>query len=235
MLRKILALTAALGGVFCLESGARPNQAGAASLTVSVFNDAEIPRPVLQTARARAEAVFDEAGIVLTWLDCGTPGNWVHEIGCTDLAYPTHFSVRLAKDRRHGSGDVFGESFLDDRGEGDYACIYLTPLASSKTLGVLGEGELLGYVVVHELGHLLLGKDSHSPQGVMRPVWQFDDLQQAARGRLGFTSGQVERMRARYLSASLDRRAASARPITDTQRRSVSETPSTARLTLPSE
>ena len=80
-------------------------------------------------------------------------------------------------------------------------------LASAKALAVLSLGELLGYIVVHELGHLLLGKDSHSSEGVMRPVWQFEDLQQAARGRLGFTLSQVEQMRGRYLSASLQRSA----------------------------
>jgi len=238
MWRKTLALTAVLGGVVCQATGERPRPTGEASLTVSVFNDAEIPPLVLQTARVRAETVFDAAGIALTWLDCGTPGHWVTDIGCAGVTYPTHLSVRLAKDRRHPSQDIFGESFLDDRGEGDYACVYLAPMASSKALSVLSEGELLGYVVVHELGHLLLGKDSHAPQGVMRPVWQFEDLQQAAHGRLGFTSSQVERMRSRYLSASLRPSAASARETTKGILRngvSASETPSMARLTLPSE
>jgi hypothetical protein len=92
--------------------------------------------------------------------------------------------------------------------------------------------------VVHELGHLLLGKDSHSSEGVMRPVWQFEDLQQAARGRLGFTLSQVEQMRGRYLSASLQRSAALATGQQQqgiTSVRSASATPAMARLTLPSE
>jgi len=211
MSRKILLLTAVLGSLLGQATAARPRRVGAVSLTVSVFNDAEIPISVLRTARVRAEAVFDEAGIALTWLDCGTPGHRVADIDCPAITYPTHLSVRLAKGRGHRSEDIFGVSFLDHRGQGNYASVYMTPLASSKALGVLSEGELLGYVIVHELGHLLLGKNSHSPEGVMRPVWQFEDLKKAARGTLLFTSSQVERMQARYLSASLQRSTAVSR------------------------
>jgi hypothetical protein len=205
MSHKILAF-AALLALLCQASVARPKQADTVRLTVSAFNDAEVPPSVLLTARARAEAVFAEAGIELTWLDCGTPGHWTVSRGCTLVAYPVHLSLRLTKDGAHRTKDTFGESFLDQRGWGNYASVYMTALDSSPALGVLSEGELLGYVAAHELGHLLLGKDSHSQEGVMRPVWQFEDLQQAARGKLCFTPSQVRRMRAAYLSASQNTR-----------------------------
>jgi len=230
MRRKVLALTAVLGGLLCQASVARPKQADMAGLTVSAFNDAGVRPSVLLTARARAEAVFAEAGIALTWLDCGTPGHWAAASrGCTALAYPSHLSLRLAQDGTHRSKDTFGESFLDDRGQGDYASIYMTALDSSPALKVLSEGELLGYVVVHELGHLLLGKDSHSQEGVMRPVWQFEDLRQAARGELRFTPDQVERMRAACAAAKLRQKAVAAGP------GSPSESLSSALRSLPSE
>jgi hypothetical protein len=97
---------------------------------------------------------------------------------------------------------VFGESFLDDKGVGNYASVYVEPLAASKALDVVGEGDLLGYVVVHELGHLLLGLDSHSAEGVMRGKWDLEALRQAARGTLIFSASEAERMRTRYLLAS---------------------------------
>jgi hypothetical protein len=145
--------------------------------------------------------VLDGAGIALTWLDCGTPGNWVQDIGCRDIVFPSHLSVRLARNGRRRTGDVFGESFLGDRGVGNYVCVYVEPLDASKALDVVNEGDLLGYVVVHELGHLLLGLDSHSAEGVMRGKWDFAALQQAARGTLIFSASEAERMRSRYLLA----------------------------------
>ena len=204
---KIGVVLIALAVVFCSATCAQHKQETTIRLTVSVFNDAEVPHSVLQVAQARAETVLDGAGIALTWLDCGTPGNWVQNIGCRDIAFPSHLSVRLARNGRLRTGDVFGESFLDDQGVGDYASVYVEPLAASKALEVVDEGDLLGYVAVHELGHLLLGLNSHSADGLMRGKWNFAALQQAARGTLIFNASEAERMRARYLLASARQKA----------------------------
>lgn len=204
---KIGVVLAALAGLFGSTTYAQPKEEATIRLTVSVFNDAEVPHSVLQVARARAETVLDAAGIALTWLDCGTPGNWVQNIGCRDIAFPSHLSVRLAHNGRFRTGDVFGESYLDEKGVGDYASVYVEPLAASKALDVVDEGDLLGYIVVHELGHLLLGVGSHSADGLMRGKWDFAALQRAARGTLIFSPGEAERMRARYLAACAKQKA----------------------------
>jgi len=211
MARRIWVLLAALVSLSGSAASGRPKQEPTIRLAVSVFNDAEVPQNVLQVAQRRAETVLDVAGIVLTWLDCGTPDHWVQDIGCRDIAFPSHLSVRLARNGRHRTGDVFGESFLDDQGFGNYASVYVEPLAASKALDVVSEGDLLGYVVVHELGHLLLGLDSHSADGVMRGKWNFAALQQMARGTLIFSANEAERMRARYLLASARQKAAERR------------------------
>lgn len=173
------------------------------SVTVSVFNDARVPALVLEAAQRRAQAVFEQAGIALTWLDCGVPGKWRRERGCLNVAFPEHFSVRLVEGRKAVSADTYGQSYLNEQGEGNYANVYVTPLESSKALCLIKEGDLLGYVVVHELGHLLLGKDSHSAQGLMRAKWQVVELQEAGLGTLAFTSGEAELMRSRYVAARM--------------------------------
>src|SRR5262245_41381590 len=81
-------------------------------LKVSVFNDAQIPPSVLREAELRAQTVFAEAGIFLMWLDCGTPGHWHTELGCEELAFPTHLSIRLVTNHQAASDDIFGQSFL---------------------------------------------------------------------------------------------------------------------------
>lgn len=172
-------------------------------VTVSVFNDARVAPLVLEAAQQRAQEVFDRAGIKLTWLDCGVPGKWHAQIGCLDVAFPEHLSVRLVEGRKALPTDIYGQSYLNERGEGNYANVYVTPLESSKALSLVKEGDLLGYVVAHELGHLLLGKDSHSPQGLMRARWQVVELQEAGLGTLAFTSGEAELMRSRYMSVKM--------------------------------
>ena len=61
--------------------------------------------------------------------------------------------------------------------------------------------QLLGHVMAHELGHLLLPHGAHSVAGVMRPEWDRAQVQAAAEGLLTFTPDQADLIRAR-LSAS---------------------------------
>src|SRR2546421_1833238 len=70
------------------------------SLTVSVFNDAAIPQPVLLGAKERATLTMRQAGIHLLWLDCGSRGARISNSGCSSMVFPQHFSVRLVSKAR---------------------------------------------------------------------------------------------------------------------------------------
>ncbi len=48
--------------------------------------------------------------------------------------------------------------------------------------------------MAHELGHLLLGSNSHSGMGIMRAHWQSEELRRLSRGGLWFTNEQADRM-----------------------------------------
>jgi hypothetical protein len=61
---------------------------------------------------------------------------------------------------------------------------------------------LLGHIMAHELGHLLLGPTSHSPKGIMCAVWRPEDLRNAEQGVLLFTPDQSKRLRARLVLRS---------------------------------
>lgn len=52
---------------------------------------------------------------------------------------------------------------------------------------------LLGLVIAHELGHLLLGP-GYVDDGVMRAAWKKDELEALRQRRLRFTKSQRERI-----------------------------------------
>ena len=67
----------------------------------------------------------------------------------------------------------------------------------------LPRSTLLGHVMAHELGHFLLGKNSHSSDGIMIASFREQDLRRAERGKLLFTKRQAVQMRARIRGVAL--------------------------------
>lgn len=180
-------------------------------LTVSVFNDAGLPRNVLDAAKSRTTFIFSKANISVTWLDCGESPKSRADRGCSEIEFPEHLSLRLVRSLPAASEETFGQSFLDAEGVGSYAYVYAVALRSPSTAQYLREGELLGNVMAHEVGHLLLGLNSHSPFGLMAARWEPAQLQQAAKGHLLFSPGEADRIRSRYVWAVARARAGAAR------------------------
>ena len=172
------------------------------SLTVSVFNDAGVPQNVLSRAQDRVVQVLLRAGISLVWLDCGVPGHRVLNSGCDAVSYPQHLSVRLLPASHGLPQDTFGQSFLDASGRGSYANVYVGTMDASKVSKTVDAGDLLGCVIAHELGHLLLGKDSHASIGLMSAKWQLTELQEITGGTLSFSVSQADQILSRYVAAT---------------------------------
>jgi hypothetical protein len=84
------------------------------------------------------------------------------------------------------------------RGDMAYVFYYrVEELARGRSLSA---ADSLGHAMAHEIGHLLLGTNSHSPTGLMRARWDRSDLLRAATGWLIFTDDESERLRAEVRS-----------------------------------
>ena len=67
------------------------------------------------------------------------------------------------------------------------------------------ESKVLGYLLAHEIGHVLQGTTGHSDAGIMRARWTQNDFQKMGAGTLTFSHEEVERMRIRlHQDACLD-------------------------------
>jgi hypothetical protein len=72
---------------------------------------------------------------------------------------------------------------------------------ASRTVPAPALPTLIGYVLAHEISHLLQGVSRHSDDGVMKAHWSSGDYADMQLGRLRFAAEDVELMR-----AGLDRR-----------------------------
>jgi hypothetical protein len=57
------------------------------------------------------------------------------------------------------------------------------------------ESELLGYVLVHEITHLIQGSDVHTAEGIMKERWNQADREAIYRKRLSFSPEDLPRIR----------------------------------------
>jgi hypothetical protein len=165
----------------------------AAQMNVSVCTRGNLSKKVAVGAEEAASSVFRFAGVEIVWPKC--------EIALEgDAAMQQHwFTLRL----RAGSPlikmdpdsfDALGQTYLSFDDTGYIADVYyeaVQTLASSKQLDFTS---LLGYVMAHELGHLLLGP-GHAAMGVMRAKWDPRDLRAMDRHWLEFSREEVLRMR----------------------------------------
>jgi hypothetical protein len=179
---------------------ARPKKADPRALVLSVFNDASVPAEILAQGEARAAHILAQAGIQVEWLNCAAGGSHVPDqfeepSPCSRIAYPSHLSVRIVSTAQSVREDVFGEAFTGREGKGTYIKLFYAHLAKPNAHLPLGEGELLGCVIAHEVGHLLLGTDSHSHEGIMQGRWEDAQLREAGKGNLQFTPSQAAFMR----------------------------------------
>jgi len=129
------------------------------------------------------------------------------QISCERFAWPAYLAVHVVPRSAHPMNEVFGVAFLSREGTGCYTDVFFDQALALHADSNVGLADILGNVVAHELGHLLLGSNSHAVAGIMRVRWQGEELRRLARGGLLFTPEQGERMRGK-LKAALPSEAA---------------------------
>ena len=186
------------------DERAKTAQRGDLAVKVSVFNDAQISDGKVATAESAAARLFAHAGIRIDWLNCGHATETGEErASCSKAAFPEHFVVRLRQRSLNLNESTLGLSFLGDDGIGCHADVFYAGVEPIQQEAGLSAEAILGLVIAHELGHLLLGTNSHAARGIMRANWKKQDLSLAGKGMLGFTEDQAQKMRGRLESASL--------------------------------
>lgn len=187
-------------------------------LTIRVYDYTGIKPKALERTRKEASRVLAAAGIDLRWERCRTSekgtsqdASCAHRTGAHLIQlriHPREMSKKLTS-----RSIEFGYSIPLDNSFGFIAGVYLDRTNEvAQSLG-LDLHVMLGHTIAHEIGHLLLGTNSHANEGVMRPTWGDREVRLANTGQLGFTEAQALRMQAqvarRLASAECPREAKS--------------------------
>jgi len=175
-------------------------------IQVFVYNYAGVSSETLARAEREAARIYDRTGIETEWLECPlTPDEAPQYPACQLPVSSAPLAIRLlsrSMSERIGlSQATFGSALLpEDGGYGmiAQACAHCAEdLAQRHTAAY---AVILGYVMAHELGHLLLGVGSHAPTGLMHVPWYKKELDSIAEGSLLFTPPEGARMRRQVLA-----------------------------------
>lgn len=191
-------LSSLLGATSAAEGRGGPDIAG--TVLVRVYDYAALPQATLTGAEAQASRVLRKAGLEAEWLDCPISGG-EGPLRCLQPLDPTEITLRVLPDRAKAAlpqaTDVFGFALVpEDGSRGVDAAVFRGGIELLTRLGPASASQVLGHVIAHEIGHLLLGSQAHSASGIMRPHWSLNDLEVAARGGLVFTADEGPRLRA---------------------------------------
>jgi hypothetical protein len=176
------------------------NRKAAAQLTVLVFNYAEVPPETLDLAQNTAARIFGRAGIETVWLDCSLSQEGNHTLpNCWQPAASLSLTLRLVP-TSPASIAQFGDKTLGiaaqpEKGTPASASVFYDRVEKLARGGAASATVILGHAMAHELGHLLLGTNTHSPLGLMRAQWSWRDLEMANAGEFNFSQTQAALLR----------------------------------------
>jgi hypothetical protein len=159
----------------------------------------------LRSAGQEAQQIYREAGIETDWLLCSPsqedPGQ---DAGCHQPHNPGDLNLRIvppSMEKRSPMPDSdFGSAIFDQDGRPTtHAYVFYGRVEKSTQKTPCAAEQLLGDVMAHEVGHLLLGR-RHAPRGLMSAQWDRKTLGEVARGRLWFGTDEAARLQAKVRS-----------------------------------
>lgn len=161
---------------------------------VRVYDYAQVPPRVLAMGEAQVEMIFRQAGVDVNWENLTPPEDpsqakpvSPHPAGSAGI------DLRLVR-RFESSAPMLRYDSMGFAVPPDTAAISLEWVDKFASLGIAEEYQVLGAAMAHEIGHLFLGSNSHSPVGIMRAGWKEEDLLKASQARLTFTPDQARRI-----------------------------------------
>jgi hypothetical protein len=194
----------ALGMVFGASSYGVPQDAGMTrtrndrQITVRINDYAHVKSPVLVQAEQTAGDILGKAGVDTIWVECQGGQTSPADVACAAPMTPLDFILNVLPRSMfqplHPQEGVLGRA-LESTGKdfGFFAYIFYDSVKDCA--GQFDLGQYLGDVFAHELGHLLLGTNSHSRHGLMCAFRSRKELLIAEqRGGLFFSSSETKRI-----------------------------------------
>ena len=189
----------------CFAQNAPAKETWSPELHVSVYDYAKVSPELLAAAEMQVHRIFRQAGVETVWRNCSDRSENIQPAGCHVIG-STYFVLKIlpramgaqVRDRT----DVLGTATLDEKGLGYYGYVFYDRIQRMSEERRLAS-TLLGHVLAHEIGHLLLRSNSHSISGIMSGRWAGGELRTISEGAMFFMPHESKVLRDRLLPVAL--------------------------------
>jgi hypothetical protein len=172
----VLVVLAGIGGVL-LPSRASGGPATHPPLIIRIYDSVGLASERLATAHYAVSAILKPAGIDITWRDCRRARPDASGLSCNGALEVSEVIIRIVNAGSKQGDDRLGYSSVDVQNHADcLATVFADRIEAMAGRTQSDPATLLGYVMAHEIGHLLMGTSGHSPIGLMRERWSDDEV-----------------------------------------------------------
>ena len=185
--------------------------AGAEAITVHLYDYAGLSEATLTKAERETSRIYRHSGVEVSWMECAAEGVQGTSLTVCDPATAgTAISVSILppdmEGRMRESAGLVGRGPVSGIAVGAHAYVFLHRVVEICDSGKYPQEIILGVLIAHEVGHVLLGSNSHWPQGIMSAKLSSADLRLALDDLLFFDEKQAATMRDRLAAQRVAKR-----------------------------
>jgi hypothetical protein len=172
----VLVVLTGIGGAL-LPSRASGGPVTHPPLIIRIYDSVGLASERLATAHHAVSAVLKPAGIDITWRDCRRAPTDASGPSCNGALEVSEVIIRIVNAGSKQGDDRLGYSSVDVQNHADcLATVFADRIEAMAGRTQSDPGTLLGHVMAHEIGHLLMGTSRHSPMGLMRERWSDNEV-----------------------------------------------------------
>jgi len=183
--------------LLALAGNANTVSAQTSALQVQVYDYAGLSPAALHSFITRTQEILASSGVSLEVDACARGAAPCESHTGSSRQVVIRVVADTGKNMKNVRWEKLGMSVADHDG-GTYATVFLKPAEEKASDANLPRSIVLAYAAAHEIGHLLLGDQAHTPRGLMKATWDTNDFQAMAQNGFHFSPEQTRELAGRY-------------------------------------
>jgi len=171
-------------------------------MTIQIRDYAHVPAQSIARASRIVSDLYARIGVRIEWLGVVSPGD--RRGGSDNRDEGSRGQIRqmtillvtpTMAARGHVGENVLGFVAVANEGMGRIAYVVFDRLRDTARHATTSVEDVLGFVMAHEIAHLLLPIDAQAKAGLMKDRWTVDDFRQLDVRQLGFSELETNLIR----------------------------------------